>query len=134
MGERHGFVPQLAGVAREKGFLAFVGDGQSPWPAVHRLDAARVFRLALERGVGGEAYHAVAEGLSFKLMVEAIGRQVGVPSRSLAPDAAEAHFGALAIWLTGSGTVSSEWTKKVLGWQPKEIGLIQDIDRPEYFA
>lgn len=134
VGERHGFVPQLAGIARAKGVSAYIGDGQSPWPAVHRVDAARVFRLALERGAGGEAYHAVAQGVSFKLMAEAIGRQVGVPTKSLAPDEAEAHFGNLAIWLTGSGIVSSEWTKMILGWQPKEIGLIQDIDRPEYLG
>lgn len=134
VGERHGFVPQLADIAREKGFSAYVGDGRSPWPAVHRLDAARVFRLALERGAGGEAYHPVAEGVPFRLMAEAIGRQLGVPTRSLAPDEAEPHFGALAIWLTGSGTVSSTWTRETLGWQPRERGLIADIDRPEYFA
>ena len=132
VGERHGFVPQLAALAREKGVSAYVGDGQNPWPAVHRLDAARVFRLALERGAKGEAYHAVAEGVPFRLMAEAIGRQVGVPARSLAPEEADAHFGGLTVWVTGSGPASSEWTKSVLGWEPREIGLISDIDRPEY--
>lgn len=132
LGERHGFVPQFANMAREKGFSAYVGDGQSPWPAVHRLDAARVFRLALERGARGEAFHAVAELVPFKLMAEAIGRQVGVPARSLTPEEAEAHFGGLTVWVTGSGPASSEQTRAVLGWEPKEIGLISDIDRPDY--
>lgn len=134
LGERHGFVPQLAAIAREKGVSAFVGDGQSPWPAVHRLDAARVFRLALERGAGNEAYHAVAEGVPFRLIAEAIGRRIGVPTKSLAPGDAETHFGGLAVWLKGSGPVSSERTRAVLGWEPREIGLMSDIDRPEYFG
>lgn len=134
LGERHGFVPQLAGIAREKGFSAYVGEGQNPWPAVHRLDAARVFRLALERAAGGEAYHAVAELVPFKLVAEAIGRQVGVPARSLAPERAETHFGELGVWVTGSGPASNDKTRATLGWEPQEIGLIQDIDRPEYLA
>lgn len=134
VGERHGFVPQLAGIAREKGVSAYVGDGQSPWPAVHRLDAARVFRLALERGAGNEAYHAVAEGVPFQLVAEAIGRQVGVPTKSLTPEEAETHFGSLAVWVTGSGAVSNEKTRASLGWEPIEIGLIEDIDRPEYYG
>jgi nucleoside-diphosphate-sugar epimerase len=134
LGERHGFVPMLAGLAREKGVAAYVGDGQSPWPAVHRLDAARVFRLALERGGRNEAFHAVAESVSFKLVAEAIGRQVGVPTKSLTPVQAKTHFGDLAIWLTGSGSVTSERTRKVLGWEPTEIGLIPDIDQSEYYG
>lgn len=132
-GERHGFVPMLAGIAREKGVSAYVGDGQNPWPAVHRLDAARVYRLALERNASGEAFHAVAEGVSFRLMAEAIGRQIGVPTKSVTPKEAEMHFGGLAVWVTGSGPVSNEKTKAALGWEPREIGLIADIDRPEYF-
>lgn len=134
LGERHGFVPQLAALARESGFSAYIGDGQNPWSAVHRLDAARVFRLALERGFGNEAYHAVAESVPFKLMAEAIGRQIGVPAKSLTPKEAETHFGGLAIWVTGKGDASREKTKEVLGWKPQEIGLIADIDRPEYFG
>ena len=134
LGEGHGFVPMLAGIAREKGVSAYVGDGSSPWPAVHRLDAARVFRLALERSAGNEAYHAVAEGVPFGQVAEAIGRQVGVPTKSLTKAEAEAHFGSLAIWVTGSGSVASKRTRAALGWEPREIGLIADIDRPEYFS
>ena len=134
VGERHGFVPMLAGIAREKGVSAYVGDGQHLWPAVHRADAARVFRLALERSARGEAFHAVAEGVPFRRMAETIGRQVGVPARSLTPDEAETHFGGLAIWVTGGGAASSERTRAVLGWEPREIGLIADIDRPDYYG
>lgn len=133
LGERHGFVPLLADIARQKGFSAYVGDGDYPWPAVHRSDAARVYRLALERGARDEAFHAVAEGVPFKLMAEAIGRQVGVPTRSLTPQEAERHFDRLAVWVTGGGPVSAEKTRATLGWEPTGIGLIADIDRPEYY-
>ena len=133
VGERHGFVPMLTAVARDKGVSAYVGDGRNLWPAVHRLDAARVFRLALERGARGEAFHAVAEeGVPYRLIAEAIGRQVGVPAKSLTPEEAEIHFGGLAMWAAGHGPVSSERTRAVLGWEPREIGLVPDIDRPEY--
>ena len=135
VGERHGFVPMLAAVAREKGVSAYVGGGENRWPSVHRLDAARVFRLALERGARNEAFHAVAEeGVPYRLIAEAIGRQVGVPAKSLTAAEAEAHFGGLAMWVAGSGPVSSVWTRKVLGWDTREIGLIADIDRPDYYG
>ena len=132
VGESHGFVPMLTAVARRTGVSAWVGDGENLWPAVHRLDAARLYRLALERGAGGEAYHAVAENVRFRLIAEAIGRQVGVPARSLAPQEAAAHFGALATWVAGSGAASSDRTKADLGWTPREIDLVADIDQPEY--
>ncbi len=134
VGERHGFVPMLAAVAREKGVSAYVGDGQNLWPSVHRLDAARVFRLALERGARNTAFHAIAEeGVPFRRIAEAIGRQVGVPTKSLTPEEAEAHFGGLAMWVAGNGPASSERTRAVLGWEPREVGLISDIDRPDYY-
>ncbi|MCQ8782791.1 SDR family oxidoreductase [Mangrovibrevibacter kandeliae] len=133
LGERHGFVPMLAAVAREKGVSAYVGNGENRWPSVHRLDAARVFRLALERGAPGEAHHAVAEeGVPFRQIAEAIGRQVGVPATSLTPEAAQAHFGGLAMWVAGDGPASSAETRARLGWQPRERDLISDIDRPDY--
>ena len=132
-GERHGFVPMLAGVAREKGVSAYVGSGGNLWPSVHRLDAARVFRLALERGAGGEAYHAIAEeGVPFRLIAEAIGRQVGVPASSLTPEEAASHFGPLATWVAGNGPTTSERTRAELDWEPREVGLIADIERPNY--
>lgn len=132
-GETHGFVPMLAAIAQEKGFSAWVGDGDNLWPAVHRLDAARVYRLAVERGAAGEAYHAIAEeGVPFRSIAQAIGRQVGLPSRSIAPDEADAHFGGIAMFAAGNGPASSRWTRDVLGWTPREVGIIADIERPEY--
>ncbi len=133
VGERHGFVPMLAAAARARGASAYVGDGQNLWPSVHRLDAARVFRMALERGARNEAFHAVAEeGVRFRLIAEAIGRQLGVPAKSLTPEEAETHFGGLAMWVAGNGPASSERTRAALGWEPSEVGLIADIDRPDY--
>ncbi len=132
-GETHGFVPMLAAVAREKGVSAWVGEGANLWPSVHRLDAARVYTLALERGGGGRAYHAVAEeGVPYRLIAEAIGRQLGVPARSLTPQEAEAHFGPLATWVAGNGPASSAATRAELGWEPREVGIIADIERPDY--
>lgn len=132
-GERHGFVPMLAAAAREKGVSAYVEDGRNLWPSVHRLDAARVYRLALERAGRGEAFHAIAEeGVPFRLIAEAIGRQIGVPARSLTPEEAEAHFRGLATWVAGNGPASSAKTKNILGWKPREIDIISDIERRTY--
>ena len=134
-GERHGFVPMLAAVAREKGVSAYVGDGQNLWPAVHRQDSARVYCLALERGALGEAYHAIAEeGVPFRMIAEAIGRQLGVPAKSLTSEEGEAHFGGLAIWVAGNGPAGNARTREVLGWEPREMSIIADIERPDYSA
>ncbi|TPG43664.1 SDR family oxidoreductase [Sphingomonas koreensis] len=134
-GETHGFVPMLAKIARGKGFSAYVGDGQNLWPAVHRNDSARVYRLAVERGAQGEAYHAIAEeGVAFKAIAEAIGRQLGVPAKSLTPEQAESHFGGLAIFVAGNGPASNKSTMAVLDWEPREIGIIADIERPDYLG
>ena len=125
----------LAAVARKTGVSGYVGEGQNLWPSVHRLDAARAYCLALERGARGEAYHAIAdEGVPFRAIAEAIGRQLGVPAKSLTADEAEKHFGGLAMWVAGNGPASSEWTKATLGWQPREAGLVADIERPDYSA
>ena len=135
VGERHGFVPMLSAVARQKGVSAYVGDGQNLWPSVHRLDAARAFRLALERGAQNEAFHAIAEeGVPYRLIAEAVGRQVGVPAKSLTPEEAATHFGGLATWVAGNGPASSERTREILAWKPREMGMISDIDRPEYYG
>jgi nucleoside-diphosphate-sugar epimerase len=132
-GETHGFVPMLAAVARQKGMSAYVGDGANLWPSVHRLDAARVYRLALERGARGEAYHAVAEeGVPYREIAQAIGRQLGVPAKSLTPQDAEAHFGPLATWVANNGPASNAWTKRTLGWLPEQVGIVADIERPDY--
>ena len=134
VGERHGFVPMLANLARGKGFSAYVGEGQNLWPSVHRLDAARVFRLALEHGGQGGPFHAVAdEGVPFRRIAEAIGEQLGLPTRSISSEEAAGHFGPLAMWVAGNGPASSARTRARLGWEPKEPGLIRDISQPEYY-
>ena len=132
-GETHGFVPMLAAIAYEKGVSAWVGEGDNLWPAVHRLDCARVYILALERGRGGEAYHAIAEeGVPFRQIAEAIGRQLGLPARSITMDEAESYFGGIAMFVAGNGPASSERTRQTLGWEPRELGIIEDIGRPDY--
>ena len=132
-GETHGFVPMLAEVAQKQGFVAYIGEGDNLWPAVHRLDAARTYRLALDRGARGEAYHNVAqEGVAYRKIAEAIGRQTGLPVRSLSEKDAQEHFGPLAIWVGNNGPVSSEWTKRTLGWAPTHQGIVADIEEPDY--
>ena len=132
-GETHGFVPMLAAVAREKGFAGYIGEGDNLWPAVHRCDAARLYRLALERGARGEAYHNVAEqGVPYRTIAEAIGRQTGLPARSLTPVEAEDHFGPLAVWVGNNGPVSNAWTRDTLGWTPAHLGIVADIERSAY--
>ncbi len=134
LGERHGFVPMLANIAREKGVSAYVAEGQNLWPSVHRLDAARLYRLALEQGARGGPFHAVAdEGVPFRQIAEAIGEQMGVSVLSISPEEAAGHFGPLAVWVAGNGPASSARTRVRLGWAPQQPGLIQDISQPEYY-
>ena len=135
IGERHGFVPQLAGLARAKGVSAYVGDGENLWPSVHRLDAARVFRLALEHGAQGGPFHAVAEqGIAYRQIAEAIGRQLQLPVVSLSPEEASTHFGMMAMFIGGNGPASSERTRERLDWVPQQPGLLEDIGNPDYLA
>ena len=132
-GETHGFVPMLAGVARSKGVSGYIGDGTILWPAVHRLDAARVYRLALERDACGAVYHAVAEeGVPYRQIAEAIGRQLGLPTKSLTPADAETHLGPWATWVANNGPAFNEWTRTTLGWTPAQLGIVADIERSDY--
>ena len=130
----HGFVPHLIALAREKGVSAYVGEGLNRWPAVHRLDAARVYRLALEQNVVNGPFHGVAEeGILFKEIAQLIGRRLNVPAVSLSADEAAKHFGWFALFAAVDFASSSERTRKVLGWRPEQPGLIADLDHPRYF-
>jgi nucleoside-diphosphate-sugar epimerase len=130
----HAFVPILINLAREKGISAYVGTGANRWPAVHRLDAARLFRLALERGPIGACYHGVAEeGLPFRDIAEAIGRRLNLPAISLDADNAAGHFSWFAHFASMNVMASSQRTRALLGWEPSHPGLIAELDGLAYF-
>jgi nucleoside-diphosphate-sugar epimerase len=130
----HGFVPMLIGIAREKGASAYVGDGRNRWPAVHRLDAANLYRLVLEKGTAGARYHGAAEeGVAFREIAGVIGRHLNVPIIAKSPEDATKHFGWFAHFAALDNPASSKQTREALGWQPKQPGLIADLDRPRYF-
>ena len=130
----HGFVPTLIGIAREKGVAAYVGDGLNNWPAVHRLDVAHLYRLVLENGSAGARYHGVAEeGVPFRDIAGVIGRRLDLPVLSKSAEEAANHFGWIAQFVAADIPASSQQTRELLGWQPKQPGLIADLDRPRYF-
>jgi len=127
----YGFVPLLARLARETGVSAYLGEGANCWSGVHRQDAARVYRLALEQGATEPAYHAVAdEAVPFKAIAEAIGRHLGLPVQSRERE----HFGWFAMMAGADMAASSARTRESLGWQPRGPGLLADLELPEYYA
>lgn len=131
----HGFVPALINVAREKGVSAYIGDGLNRWPAVHRLDAAHLYRLVLEKGTAGASYHGVGdEGLPTRQIAEVIGRRLNVPVVAKSRKEASDHFGWIGHFFGIDAPASSALTRERLGWQPKQPGLLADLDQPYYFA
>ncbi|MET9534605.1 MULTISPECIES: SDR family oxidoreductase [unclassified Streptomyces] len=131
----HGFVPVLIATAREKGVSGYVGDGANQWPTVHRLDAARLFRLALEKAPAGSVLHATdEEGVPVRVIAEEIGRHLGLPVASVAPGDAGGHFGWPGTALAADVPVSSALTRELLGWQPVGPGLVADLDEGHYFG
>jgi nucleoside-diphosphate-sugar epimerase len=133
--DHHGFAHILIGIARQAGVSAYVEDGANRWPSVHTLDAARVYRLALEDAPAGSRLHAVAdEGVPFRDIAAAIGHGAGVPVASIpASDAAE-RFAFLGAFVGVDNPTSSEVTRKVLGWEPTHPGLIEDLEHGHYFG
>jgi nucleoside-diphosphate-sugar epimerase len=130
----HGFIPALIGMARAHGVSGYIGDGSSRWPAVHRLDSARLFGLALEKAPAGSALHAVAdEGVRIRDVAEVIGRHLGLPIASVSPEDAGKHFTFLAHFLALDSPVSSALTRELLDWEPAQPGLIDDLDQGHYF-
>jgi nucleoside-diphosphate-sugar epimerase len=130
----HGFVPMLISIARAKGVSAYVGDGSNRWPAVHRFDAARLYRLAIERPAKGARYHAIDdEGVAFREIAETISRHLDIPARSVSSDAAAEHFGFLGLFAAMDVPASSEWTRQQLGWNPTQPGLLVDLNAGHYF-
>lgn len=132
--DTQGFIPIFINIAREKGVSAYVGDGQNRWPGVHYLDAATLFRLALERGATGAAWHGTAdEGVPMREIAEIIGKQLGVPTVSQSPEEAAGHFGWMAGFAGLDCAASSAITRQELGWQPSHAGLVADLQQGFYF-
>lgn len=133
--DHQGFVPALIGMARQHGFAAYVGDGANRWPALHTLDAARLYRLALESAPPGSRLHGTAEeGVPFRAIAEAIGRGLGLPARSIAASEAEKYLGFLAAFSQLDNPTSSAKTQALLSWQPAHPGLLADLAEGHYFA
>ena len=127
---KRGLVTYAVQVAREKRASAYIGEGRNRWPAVHVLDAAHLYRLALEKHEAGSRYHSVAEeGVTMRSIAEVIGRGLKVPVVSLSPDEAQAHFGWLAMFAAMDMPASSAQTRQRLGWNPTGPGLIADLDQ-----
>jgi nucleoside-diphosphate-sugar epimerase len=130
----HGLIPQIITAARKKGVSVYIGDGANRWPAVHVLDAARLFRLALEKGEAGAKYHGVDEtGIPFRDIAGTIATRLGIPTGSCPTATSAKHLGILANFVGLDNPASSEWTQRVLGWAPEQTGLLADMDA-HYFT
>ncbi|WP_375488964.1 SDR family oxidoreductase [uncultured Jatrophihabitans sp.] len=131
----YGFIPMMIAAARRTGVAGYVGHGVR-WPAVHRLDAATLFRLALEKGPAGSAYHGAAENVHLQEVAEVIGETLDLPVRSLTPEQAAEHFGNpfMAIAYGTDAPASSAWTRETLGWEPTHPTLLDELRNGDYFA
>ena len=130
----HGFMHTIAQIARQKGVSGYVGDGENRWPAVHRLDAATLVRLALEKGAAGSSLHAVAEeGVRIRDVAEVIGRHLKMPVVSVPAAQAAEHFGWMGLFIGADSPVSSALTRDWMGWTPTHPGLLADLDEGHYF-
>jgi nucleoside-diphosphate-sugar epimerase len=131
----NGFMAMLVAIARDKGVSGYVGDGSARWPATHRLDVARAFRLTLERAPAGSTLHAVAEeGIPGRAFAEVIGRKLELPVVSVSPEDAVGHFGFLGFLLPLDSAASSERTRDALAWEPTHLGLLEDLGEDHYYA
>jgi len=131
----HGFMATLVAIARDKGVAGYMGDGANRWPAVHRLDSAHLFRLAAEKAPAGSTLHAVAdEGVPIRDIAEVISRHLNVPTASVAPEDAAGHFTWMAGFIGLDSPASSALTRELMGWQPTQPGLIEDLDKGHYFS
>ncbi|QXC61728.1 SDR family oxidoreductase [Aquihabitans sp. G128] len=132
--DHHGFIPMIIGFAREHGEAAYIGDGANRWPAGHTLDAARLYRLALEGAPAGTRLHAVGdEGVAFRAIAETIGRNLGIPTVSVTAEEAPSRFSYLATFAGLDNPTSSAATQSLLDWHPTEAGLLADLDEGHYF-
>lgn len=128
-----GFIPALIGIAKQKGVSAYVGDGSNQWPAVHRADAARLYRLALEKGAGGKRYNGIGDsGIPVREIAEAIGKHLNFPVVSKTAEEATAHFGWMGRFIVLDAPSSAKQTEEFLGWRPTGIGLLEDMNE-NYF-
>jgi nucleoside-diphosphate-sugar epimerase len=130
-----GFIPYLIKAARKKGSSVYIGNGANRWPAVHVRDAARLFRLALEKGEAGAKYHGVDEtGIPFREIASKIAAKLQIPTSSYPTPKSAKHLGFLSSFVGLDNPSSSEWTQRALGWKPTGPGLLADIDQSDYFT
>ena len=129
-----GFIATFVAIARQRGVSGYVGDGANRWPAIHRSDAARLVRLAVEGAPAGSVLHAVGdEGVPFRKIAEAMGRHLGVPAASVAPSDAPEHFGHLGHFVALDSPAAATTTRKLLGWEPTGPSLIEDLEQDHYY-
>ncbi|MGV9834729.1 SDR family oxidoreductase [Nocardia niigatensis] len=132
--DHHGFAHVLIGIARRTGVAGYLGDGANRWPACHTLDAAELFRLAVESAPAGTRLHAVGdEGIPFREIAETIGRRLGLPAAPIEPDQAAEHFGFLSFIAGADNPTDNSLTREAMSWKPTHPGLLEDLEEGHYF-